>query len=79
MERVWFLLSKNSLLNIQKYPVLYLQLYLSPVQKLFSPSRWDDLISMFRQENFSLYQLSSQSVLSVTLQAGLSALKTPYP
>jgi len=49
------------------------------LQKLFSPSRWDDLISQFRQENFSLYQLSSQSVLSVTLQAGLSALKTPYP
>lgn len=49
------------------------------VQKLFSPSRWDALIGQFRRENFTLYQLSSQSTLSITLQAGLSALKTPYP
>lgn len=46
-------------------------------QKLFSSSRWENLISNFRQENFNLFQLSSQSVLTVTLQAGLSALKTP--
>ena len=48
-------------------------------QRLFSPSRWAGLIDQFRQENFALYQLSQRSVLSVTLQAGLSALKTPYP
>ena len=48
-------------------------------QKLFSLSRWVGLIDQFRQENFGLYQLSQRSVLSVTLQAGLSALKTPYP
>ena len=50
-----------------------------PVQELFDPQRWNDLVQQFRNENFQLYQLSSQSVLSVTLQAGLSALKTPYP
>ena len=48
-------------------------------QKLFSICRWVGLIDQFRQENFALYQLSQRSVLSVTLQAGLSALKTPYP
>lgn len=48
-------------------------------QKLFSLTRWEGLIDQFRQENFALYQLSQRSVLSVTLQAGLSALKTPYP
>lgn len=48
-------------------------------QKLFSPTRWPGLINQFRQENFALYQLSQRSVLSITLQAGLSALKTPYP
>ena len=48
-------------------------------QKLFSLTRWVGLIGQFRQENFALYQLSQRSVLSVTLQAGLSALKTPYP
>ena len=45
---------------------------------MFSPKRWDELITQFRQENLSLYQLNSSSVLSVSLQAGLAALKTPY-
>lgn len=50
-----------------------------PYAVLFDISRWDDLIEQFRQENYRLFQLSSQSVFTVTLQAGLSALKTPYP
>lgn len=41
--------------------------------------RWDTLIEQFRQENYRLFQLASQSVFTVALQAGLSALKTPYP
>ena len=44
---------------------------------MFSPKRWDELIAQFRQENLSLYQLNLSSVLSVSLQAGLAALKTP--
>ncbi|CAH1987553.1 unnamed protein product [Acanthoscelides obtectus] len=44
---------------------------------LFDESRWDTLIEQFRQENYKLFQLASQSVFTVTLQAGLSALKTP--
>ncbi|XP_030764152.1 E3 ubiquitin-protein transferase MAEA isoform X1 [Sitophilus oryzae] len=44
---------------------------------LFDMRRWDKLIEQFRQENYKLFQLSSQSVFTVTLQAGLSALKTP--
>jgi hypothetical protein len=39
--------------------------------------RWQQLIEQFRAENFRLYALSSQSVFSVALQSGLSALKTP--
>eukprot|EP00731_Ephydatia_muelleri_P020393 Em0013g120a len=46
-------------------------------QRLLSETRWEDLIKQFRQENFSLYQLSTHSTFSVALQAGLSALKTP--
>jgi len=46
-------------------------------QKLYSPERWDQLIAQFRNDNFALYSLSAQSLLSVTLQAGLSALKMP--
>lgn len=41
--------------------------------------RWQTLIEQFRQENYRLFQLASQSVFTVALQAGLSALKTPYP
>lgn len=41
--------------------------------------RWGQLVMQFRRENFQLHQLNDQSALAVTLQAGLSALKTPYP
>lgn len=50
---------------------------LSPYKALFDEGRWDNLIEEFRQENYRLFQLASQSVFTVTLQAGLSALKTP--
>ncbi|XP_055371237.1 E3 ubiquitin-protein transferase MAEA [Condylostylus longicornis] len=50
---------------------------LEPYKSLFDPVRWDNLVLSFRNENYRLYQLSSQSLLSVTLQTGLSALKTP--
>ena len=48
------------------------------MQELLDPSRWHQLIELFRKENFKLFQLSQESVFTVTLQAGLSALKTPY-
>lgn len=48
-----------------------------PYKSLFDESRWTALVDEFRQENFKLFQLSSTSVFSVTLQSGLSALKTP--
>lgn len=46
---------------------------------LFDERRWDKLIQQFRKENYRLFQLANQSVFTVALQAGLSALKTPYP
>jgi macrophage erythroblast attacher len=46
-------------------------------KKLFDQSRWKGLVTQFRQDNFALHQLNGRSLLSVTLQAGLSALKTP--
>lgn len=48
-----------------------------PYKSLFDECRWETLISQFREEHFKLFQLSSTSVFSVTLQSGLSALKTP--
>ncbi|KAG8236698.1 hypothetical protein J437_LFUL016877 [Ladona fulva] len=52
---------------------------ISPYKELLDSSRWEKLIEQFRQENYRLYQLASQSVFTVALQAGLSALKNPYP
>ena len=51
---------------------------IEPYKSLFDESRWDQLIEQFRTDNFKLYQLSTSSVFSVALQAGLSALKTPH-
>jgi len=48
-------------------------------QELMDPDCWQQLVLQFRQDNFKLHQLSTNSVFYVVLQAGLSALKTPYP
>ncbi|XP_069679041.1 E3 ubiquitin-protein transferase MAEA [Periplaneta americana] len=50
---------------------------LSPYKELLDETRWERLVEQFRQENYRLFQLASQSVFTVALQAGLSALKTP--
>ncbi|XP_037950378.1 E3 ubiquitin-protein transferase MAEA [Teleopsis dalmanni] len=50
---------------------------IEPYKSLFDLKRWDQLILNFRNENYRLFQLSTQSLLSVGIQAGLSALKTP--
>ncbi|CAM9369036.1 unnamed protein product, partial [Phaeothamnion confervicola] len=44
---------------------------------LFAPERWDDLLRLFGQEVLRVFGLTQPSVLELTLQAGLSALKTP--
>lgn len=51
--------------------------HIEPYKSLFDPARWSDLVLKFRLENYRLFQLSTQSVLGVAVQAGLSALKTP--
>jgi len=51
---------------------------IQPYKDLLDKSRWQSLIHQFRSDNYKLHQLSSQSVLSVALQAGLSSLKTPH-
>lgn len=37
------------------------------------------LTQQFRYDNYRLHQLGNNSVFTLTLQAGLSAIKTPYP
>jgi len=43
--------------------------------ELLAEDRWDNLVQQFRRNIFALHALSGQSVLDVTLQAGLSVLK----
>ena len=46
-------------------------------KQFFASERWDDLIKLFRNNNFVINSLTSQSLLSITLQSGLSVLKSP--
>ncbi|KAI9284377.1 CTLH/CRA C-terminal to lish motif domain-containing protein [Umbelopsis sp. AD052] len=48
-----------------------------PYKSLYDSRRWRKLIDQFKADNFALCCLTSQPLLSITLQAGLSALKTP--
>ncbi|KAI8617981.1 CTLH/CRA C-terminal to lish motif domain-containing protein [Chytriomyces sp. MP71] len=44
---------------------------------VFDAVRWDALISQFRANNCTINSLTTQPMLHTSLQAGLSALKTP--
>ncbi|GAB1604254.1 E3 ubiquitin-protein transferase MAEA-like [Argonauta hians] len=50
---------------------------ISPYKELLDPNRWHGLVQQFREDNFKLHQLNNMAVFTATLQAGLSALKTP--
>ncbi|CAH8359200.1 unnamed protein product [Eruca vesicaria subsp. sativa] len=45
---------------------------------LFEPQQWDVLVHHFKQEFCKLYGMTMEPLLNIYLQAGLSALKTPY-
>ncbi|KAM7270866.1 hypothetical protein ACFE04_030080 [Oxalis oulophora] len=45
---------------------------------LFEPKQWDYLVDQFKQEFCKLYGMTLEPLLNIYLQAGLSALKTPF-
>ncbi|XP_077215234.1 lisH/CRA/RING-U-box domains-containing protein [Tasmannia lanceolata] len=45
---------------------------------LFEPKQWDYLVEQFKQEFCKLYGMTLEPLLNIHLQAGLSALKTPF-
>ncbi|KAM5546524.1 hypothetical protein ABKV19_002350 [Rosa sericea] len=45
---------------------------------LFEPKQWDYPVDQFKQEFCKLYGITFEPLLNIYLQAGLSALKTPY-
>jgi len=48
------------------------------LQILFDMQQWDNLTQEFKQEFYKLYGMTHEPLLNIHLQAGLSALKTPY-
>ena len=45
-------------------------------RKYFAPARWDELVGWFKHDCFRLHNLTTESLLSVHLQAGLSVLNS---
>ncbi|XP_010427253.1 PREDICTED: macrophage erythroblast attacher-like [Camelina sativa] len=50
----------------------------SKYKVLFELRQWDVLVNQFKQEFCKLYGMTMEPLLNIYLQAGLSALKTPY-
>ena len=42
-----------------------------------SENRWDQIIELFKTDNYKIHQLPAQSSFTAVLQWGLSSLKTP--
>ncbi|KAK9024833.1 hypothetical protein V6N11_064739 [Hibiscus sabdariffa] len=66
LQRVMATLAVRSDTDCAKYKVL------------FEPKQWDFLVDQFKQEFCRLYGMTVEPLLNIYLQAGLSALKTPY-
>ncbi|CAH2064081.1 unnamed protein product [Thlaspi arvense] len=66
LQRVLATLAFKSTTECTKYKVL------------FELQQWDVLVHQFKQEFCKLYGMTMEPLLNIYLQAGLSALKTPY-
>ncbi|KAL5569187.1 hypothetical protein UlMin_025762 [Ulmus minor] len=66
LQRVFVTLAYKSTTECATYKVL------------FEPKQWDYLVDQFKQEFCKLYGMTLEPLLNIYLQAGLSALKTPY-
>jgi len=54
------------------------QTQIESYREYFDLKRWEQLVNDFQHDQFILYSLTTKPMLHLTLQAGLSALKTPY-
>ncbi|EES17767.1 macrophage erythroblast attacher [Sorghum bicolor] len=50
----------------------------TPYKILFEQERWDYLVDIFKQDFCKLYGMTLEPLLNIYLQAGLTALKTPF-
>jgi len=72
-----WLLPDNSIAHVMGLLAYGSEKNMQHYEDLLSPLRWNSLIEEFREENFRLYQLNTQSVFSACLQCGLASMKTP--
>ncbi len=73
-------LNATQLIDVQKSMVLLAYVKstdASTYQELLNINRWDQIIELFKQENYKIHQLPEQSSFTAILQAGLSSMKTP--
>lgn len=73
-------LNSTQLIDVQKSMVLLAYVKstdASTYQELLNENRWNQLIDIFKQDNYKIHQLPEQSSFTAILQAGLSAIKTP--
>lgn len=73
-------MNATQVLDVQKSMVLLAYVKstdASTYQELLNENRWDQIIDLFKQENYKIHQLPEQSSFTAILQAGLSAIKTP--
>ncbi|XP_040379771.1 protein MAEA homolog [Oryza brachyantha] len=50
----------------------------APYKVLFEQNQWDCLVDQFKQEFCKLYGMTLEPLLNIYMQAGLTALKTPF-
>ncbi|KAK8671660.1 hypothetical protein V6N13_038248 [Hibiscus sabdariffa] len=77
LQQVMTTLAFRSNTECAKYKVNIIPHFIL-VQVLFDPKQWDFLVGQFKQEFYRLYGMTVEPLLNIYLQAGLSALKTPY-
>ena len=66
--------------NLIRKAMMLLAVHKNPFSnysELLSENRWSELISLFQSEMLKVYNLPTESPLSVFLRSGLTALKTP--
>lgn len=70
--------SQLSLINSASALLIYPPTMIdNPYESFYSQERWNDLITLFKNDYLQVNNFSNESLFISTLQAGLTALKTP--
>ncbi|GJR28143.1 macrophage erythroblast attacher-like protein [Tanacetum coccineum] len=64
--------------HLAPWTATYMKEFQKIMGALFEPKQWNFLVDQFKQEFCRLYGMTLEPLLNIYLQAGLSALKTPF-